>query len=137
LKKAKELNNASIYTQRDILIKDKNVEVFYPDGELSPPPTLRIARGAIKWAKLLDIEELWIIAAEPHLWRCERDLRYAIKEKKAQIDVFVCEDTYRRYGDEWYCSESEQRHTRSPEDWWKREVKLKKMPMFIYKRVAK
>ena len=111
--------------------------MFYPAGELSPPPTLQIAWKTIGWAELLELEELWIAAAEPHLWRCERDLKYSAKKRGVQIDIFICEDVYNHSEDEWYCPESEQKRTRSAKDWWKREGKLKKMPMFIYKRVAK
>ena len=83
------------------------------------------------------LKELWIAAAKPHLWRCERDLKYAISEAGLQIDVQICEDIDKYPEDEWYCSKSEQIRTRSPEDWWKRERKLKKMPMFVYKCIAK
>jgi len=111
--------------------------VYTEEKQGSPPPTLRIARGAVKWAKESGLEDLWIVAAEPHLWRCTRDLIYAVKEMRAQIGVFICEDIYQYSEDKWYCAGSEQIRTRSPENWRKRERKLKKMPMFIYKRIAK
>lgn len=111
--------------------------VYTEEEQGSPPPTLRIARGAVSWAERLKLEELWVAAAEPHLWRCERDLKYARDEVGSEIDIYICEDIRKYPEDEWFCPESEQRHTRSPEDWWKRERKLKKMPMFFYKRAAK
>ena len=137
-KKAKELE-APIYTQCDIDIKSNDViqVTNTPEESGSPPSTLRMARGAVSWAEELGLEELWIAAAEPHLWRCERDLLYAVGEASSQIDVCVCEDIRKYPEDVWYCPESEQKRTRSAKDWWKREGKLKKMPMFVYKRVAK
>ena len=111
--------------------------VYTKEEKGSPPPTLRIARGAVNWAKELGFKELWIVAAKPHLSRCKRDLNYAVDESESQIYVRICGDIYNYSEDEWYCPESEQKHTRSAKDWRKRERKLKKMPMFIYKRVAK
>ncbi|MCX6764540.1 MAG: hypothetical protein NTU58_02420 [Candidatus Nealsonbacteria bacterium] len=140
--KAKEIK-ASIYTQFDISINPgegdiKDIKVVYTEEtQGNSPPTLRIARGAVYWAEALELEELWIVAAVPHLWRCERDLKYAVREVGLQIDIHICEDVYKYPEDEWYCFESKQIRTRSQKDWKKRENKLKKMPMFIYKRIAK
>jgi hypothetical protein len=57
--KAKELKTP-VYTQLDVRIEPE-IEVEYTDEKPgNPPPTLRIARGAIRWAKRLGFKELWV-----------------------------------------------------------------------------
>ncbi len=127
--------NAPIFTQLDVPICDYPVE-YTEEEPGSPPPTLRIARGAVRWAKSRGITELWIVAAKPHLWRAERDLREAVKECRAQIKVHVAPETA-KYGDEqWFCPDSTQRRTSSCTEWNKREKILRLMPFFIYRLVA-
>lgn len=143
LKEAKKLG-APIYTQLDISIEDKEVKVAYTKEKRgNPPPTLRIARGAVDWANKLGLKELWIVAAVPHLKRCKRDLRFAVdedREKKGRtglkIGVFYCKDIKKHQEEEWYCSQSEQKRTRSSKDWRWREKMLLMMPMSLYKRIA-
>ena len=101
-----------------------------------PPPTLRVCRGAVRWAMRLGLDELWIVCAKPHLWRCERDLKYAVSEAKAQIAVRICEEVEQYPEDEWFCSDSTQERTQSREAWDKRERIIKIMPFFVYKLVA-
>lgn len=125
-----------IYTQRDVRVKP-DVEVKYTEEEPNnPPPTLRIARGAVRWAQQLGLDELWIACAKPHLWRCKRDLEFAVREAGAQITVRVCEDIERYPENEWYCLNSTQPRVRSREEWRKRERVLERMPMFLYKYIA-
>lgn len=134
--KARELN-VPVYTQLDVRV-ERGIEVKYINEELgNPPPTLRIARGAVQWAKKRGLKVLLIVAAQPHLWRCERDLIRAIKEAGAQIAVRVCFKEIKRYPeDSWYCPDSTQPRTRSPKSWWGRERILQLMPFFFYKLVA-
>jgi len=131
---------ASIYTQADICIEAvfSSIEVEYTEEELgNPPPTLRIARGAVLWAKKHGVRELWIAAAKPHLWRCVRDLKYATREASEAITVYVCERVESSREDEdWFCPDSTQERTRSREAWEKRERIVRWMPMWLYKRVA-
>jgi len=126
--------NAPVYTQVDIKLKPE-IEVEYIEEKPGrPPSTLRIARGAVQWAKKNKFEVLLIVAAAPHLWRCQRDLKYAVLEAKAGIVVQVCGDEFRK--DEWYCPNSTWARVRSQEAWQRRERILKLLPMFIYKVVA-
>ncbi len=129
--------NGLVYTQLDICV-DEGIPVEYTKEEPgNPPPTLRIARGAVQWAKKRGLKVLLIVAAQPHLWRCERDLIRAIKEAGAQIAVRVCFKEIKRYPeDSWYCPDSTQPRTRSPKSWWGRERILQLMPFFFYKLVA-
>ena len=45
--------------------------------------TLNMARMAIRWAKRNKFDQLVVVAAKPHLWRCVRDLRVAAREARA------------------------------------------------------
>jgi len=127
---------APVYTQLDVPI-DPGVEVMHTlevPGE--PPPTLRIARGAVALAKREQVGELWVVAAKPHIWRCVRDFKFAIRETDAELEVHVCEDINLILKNEWYCSDSAQARTRSRLAFWPREFVLRAMPMFLYKREA-
>lgn len=135
LQKARELN-APVYTQIDVRVWP-GVEVKYTNEEPgNPPPTLRIARSAVQWAKQQRLIELWVVAAKPHLWRCVRDLTQSVREAGMQIAIRVCKEIEQFPEDEWFCSDSTQPRTRSRKDWQGRERILKLMPFFIYKRVA-
>ena len=134
-KKAKELK-APVYTQLDVRI-ESGIEVEYTDEKPGkPPPTLRIARGAVRWAKRLGLKELWVSAAEPHLWRCLGDLKEAVHETGMQIEIRAFKEIEEYPEDEWFCHDSTQRRTRSREAWDKRERILRSMPFFLYKRVT-
>jgi hypothetical protein len=129
--------NAGIYTQKDIQIEKREPEIpvtYTKEEPGNPPPSLRIARGAIQWAKDLGLSKILVIAAKPHIWRCARDLKYAAKEAGISIEIekfkpilqFKC----------WFDSESTQERVHSARNWWPREIILRLMPMFIYKRIA-
>ncbi len=133
--KARELG-APVYTQLDIRV-ESGIEVNYTDEKPgNPPPTLRIAQGAIQWAEQRRLNELWVAAAEPHLWRCVRDLTQSVREAGVPIAICVCQKIYRFPENEWFCPDSTQLRTRSRKDWQGRERILKLMPFFVYKLVA-
>lgn len=128
---------APIYTQRDIQMPGfLGRQCRIEEKEGNPPPTLRIARGAVKLAKQQGIRKLLVVAARPHLWRCIRDLKYAIREAKAQIKVFVCREIKQLPENKWFDPDSTQKRARSFWKWWPREIILRLMPMAIYRRVA-
>lgn len=129
---------ALIYTQHDVPV-ESGIDVTYIEQQRGePPPTLRIARAAALWAKKKHIDHIWIVAAQPHIWRCERDLLRAFRETGTSIWMDRCReiDAIPIPDSEWFCRESEQERTRSPGQWEKRERILRRMPFFIYKRVA-
>jgi len=135
LQKALELE-APVYTQFDVYI-ESDIDIEFTEEELGNPlPTLRMARGTVQWAKQQGFRKLWVVAAKPHLRRCLRDLRYAVREAGAQIDVLICKEIEQYPEDEWFCLDSTQERTRSRKAWNKRERILRFMPMFLYKRVA-
>ena len=129
-------NGARIYTQEDVPVRRKrSVHTIRQAACTDPPPTLRIARGVVRWALWHRINELWIVCATPHLWRCKRDLAFAIGELGADIDVHVCPEVERE-PDGWFCPESTQPRTQSEQAWKRRERILYWMPMFLYTRLA-
>ena len=135
LRKARELDGR-VYAQLDIRV-EKGVPVEYTEEEPgNPPPTLRIARGAVQWAKQHRLTELWVVAAKPHLWRVLRDVQQSVQEDGALIEVHVCEEIKQYSKDSWFWPDSTQKRTRSWKNWWPRELILRLMPFFIYKRVA-
>ncbi len=134
--KARKLN-IPVYTQRDIRV-DRGVWAVYTDEEIgNPPPTLRIAREGVKWAKAHNFTEMWVAAAKPHLWRTMRDVREAVREAGAKIEVRECEEIEQYPKDSWFCADSTQERVCSREAWEKREKWLKRMPFWIYKHIAK
>lgn len=136
-RKAIAMDLAPIYTQSDVNVRGLSVVVFYVPEELGhPPPTFRIARGAVQMAKDHGIVELWVAAAKPHLWRCLRDMKVAVREAGGGIVIRACEEIEQVPEDEWFCSDSTQERTQSREAWEKRERIVRLMPFCIYKRVA-
>ncbi|MEK7086638.1 MAG: hypothetical protein AAB935_00060 [Patescibacteria group bacterium] len=133
-KKAREIN-APVYTQLDIRV-EPGIQVEYTEELCNPPPTLRIARGAVRWAKRHGLTELWVVAAKPHLWRALRDVQQAVREDGVRIEVRVCKEIEQYPEDSWFCPDSTQDRVRSREAWNKRERILKLMPFFVYKHVA-
>ena len=134
-KKARELN-ASVYTQLDVRV-EQGISVEYTKEEAgNPPPTLRIAREAVQWAKRDGLTELWVVAAKPHLWRALRDVQQAVHEAGTRIEVRACKEIEQYPEDSWFCPDSTQNRVRSSEAWNKRERILRLMPFFVYKRVA-
>ena len=136
IKKAKELD-AEIFTQYDVLIK-ADLEFQYIDKiNKEVPTTLGLARKAVEYAVKEKYKNIWVAAALPHLSRCMRDMWCVIHELKVVgLNVFVCEGSEQYPENEWYCVDSEQKHTRSKEEWELREDLIKEIPLCFYKLVA-
>lgn len=132
--------SAPIFTQADIQIPQPTTPVSYFPNEDpdNPPPTLRIARAAVEWAMINNIDVLYVVCASPHRWRCMRDTKAAAKERGSRIDVRdrAKAETEAEYMS-WFTRTSTQERTQTEEAWLKREVILKIAPFFIYKRMAK
>lgn len=126
-----------IYTQHEVIPVEPGVEVELTE-EKHPErvPTLRIARGAVRWARRREIDEFWLCAAKPHLARCWRDLHFAIQESNAEIKVRAVQDTENHSNDFWFCSESMQADTRVRWRWQFRDAILMHMPMRLYSLIA-
>ena len=129
--KARELNSR-VYTQLDIRIEDGVKVEYAKEKPGNPPPTLRIARGAVQWAKRYRLTELLVVAAKPHLWRALRDLRRAVREAGTPIEVQACPEINSYPEVSWFCLDSTQDRVRTRGAWNKRERILKLLPFFIY-----
>ncbi|PIU98252.1 hypothetical protein COS61_02435 [Candidatus Wolfebacteria bacterium CG03_land_8_20_14_0_80_40_12] len=127
-----------IYTQRDVSIEiGFGIKAEYIAEEPgSPPSTLRMARGAVLWAENRGFNEILVVAANPHVWRCKRDLEYVIRERKANIKVSICEYNSMTSEYWWYCQDSVQPRTRSRSNWRRREWVLERLPMWAYSFLA-
>jgi hypothetical protein len=129
--------NAPIYTQKDIRLHTSALVEYVDQESDRPPSTLRIARGAVKWAQRNGLHILWVVAAEPHIWRALRDLKMAVLENGADIEIRVCQEEINRYTeDTWFCLDSTQERVRTRKAWNKRERIFKWMPFWLYKRIA-
>jgi len=133
--KARELNS-HIYTQLDVRIEDSVPTERIRERFGEPPSTFRFAREAVNWADQERIEKLWVVAAEPHLWRALRDVREAVREAGALVKVLPCEEIGQYSEDSWFCQDSLQKRTRSRKAWDRRERILKRMPWLLYKFIA-
>lgn len=130
----------AVFTQQDVQLPS-DIPVFYTqETPGDPPPTLRIVRELVIWMLWNGVNEIWIVAAEPHLWRCVRDLERVLRATKAfdvQINFGVCKEIYKEPKGVWYCSDSTQKRTVSKWEWfWKYDIVLQVMPWWIYKRIA-
>ncbi|MCX6740987.1 MAG: hypothetical protein NTY61_01145, partial [Candidatus Parcubacteria bacterium] len=127
---------APVFTQLDIQLRpDVDVQrVEEVTGH--PPPTLRIARQAIRWARERDIKRLYVVAARPHLWRALRDARQAVCETGENIEIRAYGEPGEYSENSWFCPESTQSRTQSRKSWNERERLLKILPFWIYKRIA-
>lgn len=112
-----------VYTQLEVPVNMGTAKMYIKDNR---PTVLRIARAAVYEAKRFGIRELWIAAAPPHLWRCLRDLRYAVDEADAMIEIKVCKEIMAYSKNEWFCSKL----------WRIKEGILRLLPMFLYRWVA-
>lgn len=129
---------APIFTQQDIQFPDIwNMDVTYCEGEVGgPPPTLRIAREAVHWAIMQNIDEIMVVAAQPHLSRAMRDMRMAVREWGACILVVKSPEVGLYHEDSWYSPESTQARAKSARAFLPREYVLRLMPFWLYKKLA-
>lgn len=133
--KALELK-APLYTQIDVSVgKEIDVE-FIEEPFDNPITTLRIARGAVLWARKRELNQLLVIAAKPILPRCIRDLKGAIDEVQVKIEVSICGDIKEYEENVWFCSNSEEIWTQSKKNWQRREWLINLIPFPIYRLIA-
>lgn len=128
--------DAPVYTQKDIFFNILPEDVEYIKEDDTPPPTLRIARGAVQWAKKKGITTLLVIAAEPHRWRAIRDVRAAIDEQGLETTSFCYKEWKEEMKELWFSSVSTQKRTRSWWGWWPREIIARLLPLWLYKIIA-
>jgi len=128
-------HDAPIFTQYVVSIEEGFAVENADDRPNDPPPTLRIARKAVAWARHRRIEKLIVVAAIAHRWRTTRDMRMAIEESGATIQLEFCEEVS-RYEKWFFPNENEQWYTKTAVRWYLRDALLWLMPWWLYKRIA-
>ncbi|OGG58642.1 hypothetical protein A2765_02875 [Candidatus Kaiserbacteria bacterium RIFCSPHIGHO2_01_FULL_56_24] len=126
--------SAPIYTQHEVHVH--GAEYVDAPGPQGPIPTLRLCRAAVQWAHLRGLDEIVIGAAKPHLWRCIRDLEYAVQEVNFPIAVRASGYINKVAPEDWFRGDSQQWYTNNRLAWYLRDTILRIMPMFIYARIA-
>ncbi len=142
---AAHIMNAPVFTQLDCGIMNPHVPngvwilPQIPDTN-PPPPTLRIARFAAAKAKELGLTELHVVAAPPHIWRCMRDMRMAMKETCLDATLSACgQDIFleEHSPSYWFYAKGEQYCTRYRWWWTIRDAILFFTPLWLYKRIVR
>ena len=138
LRESIQHNRAPIFTQADIQFSgETGIYVKYIDEEIGhPPPTLRIARWIVKEAIALRAQKIIIIAALPHVRRCLRDIKMAIRESDSSIQVLISKEITTVQEDDWFDSRGTQFRAAAKVVWVIRDALLMSMPFWIYERVA-
>jgi hypothetical protein len=132
-----KLLQCPIYTQQDLGPIAGGIEVTLTAEDFPKRvPTLRIARGAVGWARERAIDELWLCAAGPHVPRVTRDLRFAIGEAGASIQLRTCAGIDEPPVGFWFSDQSTQLDTRFRSIWLLRDAVLMGMPVGLYALVA-
>ena len=142
-KNAKEME-APIYTQLDVqftypqlkMSKGKIEVTYTKEKPGKPPPTLRIARGAVQWAKENGLTCLFFACAAPRKERCRRDLEFAVKEAGMAMRIYICAELLYKKDADWFCTDSTDPRTRNRKGFMRREWLLFALPMFLYKFIA-
>jgi hypothetical protein len=93
---------------------------------------MQMATAAVKWAQENGITVLWLAAATPHIPRCMRDLKFAIKRARADIEIDVCPGIGRYSDADWFRKNSHQYRTKSRFWWWMWNTPISLLPMSVY-----
>ena len=134
--------NTDIFTQKDIPLDQMN-PIFAENVSAKKDyfSTLDVVQSFVNWIIISSIrgeKEIWkeciMVAAPQHQWRCCRDLKKTLKEHGLTMEIFVddgleFEDMYDKY--------SHQSWTRSKWKWWLREIPLRLLPWWLYKKMCK
>ena len=128
-----------VFTQPDLgtllpyMLRTRTQMIREEEGK--PSPTLRIAREAIAFALKYHITRIRIVAAGPHMWRCLRDMKMAMKEAETLLPL-VAEKFDTMSWSSWFHESSTQPRTKSPLAWLPRDILLRLMSWEMYKRKA-
>ena len=127
---------APIYTETNIPVDVAKRISWHPGNFGEPVALLDLAMGAAEWAEKNSLDKLLVATAKPALGRAMRDLKHALNERGVSIKVEPCIEIDFYYRGVWFSPESVLARSRFPLVWWSREIILRFLPMFLYKRVA-
>ena len=127
-----------IFTQRYFLEFENSLDIeFVQEEPLKPAPTFRIAKEAVQWAIKRGISRLCIIAAPPHRRRCVRDMKFAVRQSKTEIQITVHIDSDKTANQvKWFTKGSGQPRTSSRTIWYLRETIIILFP-WLYRWLAR
>lgn len=92
--------------------------------------TFYIAKQAIVWVRDKEVTTLHVVAADVHLWRCIRDLRWVALDEWVPIELVPHAVPVGWQKSSW------QAHVKSPWLWYRREILLRMMPKWLYARLT-
>ena len=122
-----------IFTQKDLICLGPGADATYvAEKPNHPAATLEIAFQCVDWAIQRRILILWVVGAEPHLWRCIRDLRYAIRKAGVEVAIVIATEVYEIPESIWFCPDSSQSFHRTRAQWEQSDWIMRNMPMFLY-----
>ncbi len=129
-------NMVPIVTQTDVPIIHSVMGIYFVDlGRLLTIgakeiylSTLSIAEKTKELAKEKGWKTVSVVAAAPHKWRCERDLR--------KMGFVILEEMYFNRYRFWFSRKSKQWWTRGPIRWWFYEILVRLLPWWLYKKIA-
>jgi len=110
----------------------KRISFYVAEKPNHPAATLEIAFQCVDWAIQRRILILWVVGAEPHLWRCIRDLRYAIRKAGVEVAIAIATEVYEIPESIWFCPDSSQSFHRTRAQWEQSDWIMRNMPMFLY-----
>jgi hypothetical protein len=129
----------TIYTQQDININAHRPSckvIKYIQQDSNPPSTLSLAQEAARWSQEQSIDEVCIVAAGPHIDRCVRDTQRAFEEQALDATIkqsgIINQFPYKS----WFCENSKQKRTRTARSWVLRELFLRLIPFYWYKKLT-
>lgn len=123
-----------ICTDRDVSPHFKDMSI--PVTEIDPtrkPTTYRLAVLVAAETKSAELEALHIIAAPCHMWRCRRDIAWALKEVGSTADIVL-----EPVADYPYDFAATTFYTRSAWLWWPLEISYRAWSSLVpvlYKRL--
>ena len=129
-------HGAPVLTQRGLVSVAPGIDVSYVDERPDlPASTLEIAFQAIGWAQERGIEQMVVVCAKPHLWRCLRDLQYAIRKSGRTMALTVAPEVHTTPDEVWFCPKSTQGFHRSRARWNVMDFFMRRVPMPVYVKI--
>jgi hypothetical protein len=128
-----------IFTQKDVAVhlrdRDDNVNVFVADQENEHISTLALVKIFEREAKFYKWKNILLVAAPPHIRRCRRDLeKFGFNVLTIENYIDLEEKNQKKI--KWYNKTDPQFWARNPIIWWSREIILRIMPYWLYRKLA-
>ncbi|MCL5004656.1 MAG: hypothetical protein M1170_01790 [Patescibacteria group bacterium] len=130
---------ADIFSQNDVPVGSSAnyAENYFPKKKyISTLDIIKnFAAETMRETKEASYQKVIIVAAPQHRQRCYRDLKKVLKKKGIEIGCIEMDDE-EDFETVWYDKNSTQWWTRSWWQWWLREIPLRLLPWWLYKKIA-